>query len=230
MPESNPRSRFVRPILTGWFCIGVFGALWWQFGAWAILPGLALIVLATAIWGIRKVAPRWQSGEGSVDMSNLHERIISPVPFEAAIGRERLYSELFGGILLLAFISSTLTELTGAPFLIVFAAVTSGVVFTGAMILAWAISRANTRRKQFSIATLLILLTLSAVYLGVIRLLVDLSGEQLGGNEHPFLAVAVTCVVLAGFSLPFLLIFMVRLIWLAAWLVRRPWVQEWIRR
>ncbi len=228
-PEpSVPRSRFLRRILTGWFYVAVFGALWWQWGAWVILFALGWIVIATAIWLASKLLPRRRPNADQVDLSNLHERVFLPAPVEAAVARSRLGADLFAGSLWLVFISSLLAGFTGAPFLIVLVAVTLSAICTAAMILVWAISRAK-RRNQFSIATLLILITLSAVYLGVIRLLVILSGEPLGAADAPFLTVAVACFVMVGFSLPLLLVLMVRLVWLAAWLVRRPGVRRWLR-
>lgn len=60
-------------------------------------------------------------------------------------------------------------------------------------------------------------------YLG--RINEAVRGEQLG-RERPFVAVAVACFILTGLSLPFLLIYAEHLIWLAAWFVRRPWMQD----
>ncbi len=231
MPEFAPptaRNRLLRRFLYAWLYIAVFGALWWQFGAGAILFMLAWCVIAIAIRLVSRVIPRRRPRAGRVDTGTLHERIFSPVPTEATVARKRLSEGLLGGTLWLGFISSMLAGFTGAPFLIVFLAVALSAVFTGTMILAWAISRAR-RRNQFSVATLLILMTISAVYLAVIRLLVDWSGEPFLAGTHPFLSVAVACFIMIGFSLPLLLIFMVQLVWFAAWLVRRPWVQRWLK-
>ncbi len=232
MPKSappSPRSHLVGYILAGWFYLAVFGVLWRQFGVRITPLILAWIVLGIVMWCIHKSIPVRRPSIGDAGPDSLHERIFSPVPVEAELARSRLMSDLAIGIVCLAVVSSLLATITGAPFLIVFAAVTASAVFTGAMVLAWAMSRV-AHPNQFSLATLVILITISAVYLSVIRLLVDWSGDQLGKGSHSFLAVTVYCFAVAGFCLPPLLIFLVRLVWLAAWLVRRPRVQKWLQR
>ena len=235
MPEAEssvPRSRLFLSVLSGLFFIAAFCILWTQFGEHV---AFAWMQIGVAIWVVRMVISRRRSApnEDNQDVTPRHERVLSPVPAEAAKARVKLVWQFVGGLLYLGVVSLLLTGLTEGHFLIVFAAVTSGVVFTGTMLLVWATSwalRADTRRNQFSISTLLLLTTILAVYLGVIRLLADLSGERFGAGGNKFLAVAVICLVMTGVSLPVLAFFLESLVWLAAWLVRWPWVQKWIRR
>jgi hypothetical protein len=144
----------------------------------------------------------------------------------------QLIRQFIGGMVYLAFISGVLTGVTEGNFFVVFAAVITGVVFTGTAILVWATSwaiRKESRRGQFSIATMMFLTFLAALYLGVIRLIAN--QIDLPRNEEPtFLIAAVACVMLTVFSAPFLLLLMESLVWFAAWLVRRPWMQARIRR
>jgi hypothetical protein len=109
----------------------------------------------------------------------------------------------------------------------------TGIIFTGTIVLVWATSwaiRKDARRNQFSIVTLLFLTLIAAIYLGAIRWLADLAGDGLQAGDATFLAAAAICLVLTALSAPFLLLIMESLVWFAAWLVRRPWVQGWLRR
>ncbi|MHB8900187.1 MAG: hypothetical protein ACYC6Y_15670 [Thermoguttaceae bacterium] len=146
--------------------------------------------------------------------------------------RARLVRQFVGGLLYLAFISMLLAGLIQCNFFLVLGAVTTGVVLTGTIILVWAAScaiRTDAHRSQFSILTLMFLTLLTAIYLSAIRLFTDLAGERLGTGDSIFPGAAVICLILTGISLPFLLLFMDSLVWLAVWLVRRPWVQRCLR-
>lgn len=139
---------------------------------------------------------------------------------------------VLGCLFYLFLVCPILAVLTDCHILIVFLAVMAGVVFTGTVILVWATSWAikkDSRGNQFSILTLLFLTLLAAVYLGAIRWLADLAGDRLGTGGQAFLAAAVICVVLTFISWPFLALIMESLVWFAAWLVRRPWVQRRLR-
>ncbi len=146
--------------------------------------------------------------------------------------RARLVRQFVGGILSLAFISLFLAGLIQCNFFLVLGAVTTGVIFTGTIVLVWAAScasRTNAHRSQFSILTLLVLTLLAAIYLGTVRLFADLFGASMGASQPDFLIAAMICLFMTGFSLPILLLFMDSLVWLAVWLVRRPWVQRCLR-
>lgn len=147
--------------------------------------------------------------------------------------RLRLLWQFVQGVLYLAFASALITTFIDGSFLLVFAAVITGAVFTGAMTVAWAGSwatRSELRTKQFTIRTLLFLTLIAAAYLGAVRWIAELAGGRVGNESQTFLASGVMCLVLTGISLPFLLIFMDSLVWFAVWLVRRPWVRAWLRR
>lgn len=230
--ESNiPRYPLGHLVLKGWFFAAVFGALWWQFGTTALLIGLAWMAFGLAVSLARRLLPSWQGGEEGIERN---EQVLSSDPTEAKTARRRITSNLavgLGGYTL--FVSSILAGFTVVPFWIVLGAVASGMVFTAALFLVWATTCSvspRSRWSQFRISTLLLLTTISAMYLGVIRLLADLSGGQLGTGDQPFAAVTIACFILTGFSLPFLLIYAEHLVWLAAWFVRRPRIQTWLRR
>ena len=157
---------------------------------------------------------------------------LAPIPRDPSAERSRLVRQFVGGVFYLAVISMVLAESTDSNFFVVFGAVTTGVIFTGTIILVWAAScaiRVDAHRSQFSILTLLVLTLLAAIYLSAIRLFADLAGERLGAGDSNFLVAAVICLILTGVSLPFLLLFMDSLVWLAVWLVRRPWVQRCLK-
>lgn len=144
----------------------------------------------------------------------------------------RLIRQFVGGLLYLACISMPLAGLIQCNFFLVLGAVTTGVVFTGTIVLVWAAScasRTDAHRSQFSILTLLVLTLLAAIYLGTVRYLADLIDIRVGTGQPTFLIAAVICLILTGISLPFLLLFMDSLVWIAVWLVRRPWVQRCLR-
>ncbi len=147
--------------------------------------------------------------------------------------RSRLAWQFVVALLYMALVSLLFTELTGRSFWIVFAAIVSGAIFTGTVILTWATLwalRKDTRKNQFSIQTLLFLMTISAVCLGVVRLLADLVGDRLDTGGVSLLSVAIFCLVLAVLSLPLLALTMESLVWFAAWLIRRPWVRARLGR
>ncbi len=233
MSQTSAEKSIVRCLSFGLLFVALFAFFWWQFGAGPASFMTMLYLLGFAASVIQKrISCRHPLDQTARDEHVRHERVLSPVPTEAAKARAKLVWQFLGGLLYLAFISLLLTEFANGHFWIVFSAVTLGVVFTGVLLLIWATSwalRDNTRPNQFSISTLLLLTTVLAVYLGVTRLLADLSGEQLGAGDNTFLAAAVICLILTGISLPFLAFFMESLVWLAAWLVRRPWIQRWLR-
>ena len=131
------------------------------------------------------------------------------------------------GLVCVAISSGTKTSC-----LVVAAEVGTAIFFTFAAILVWLTSRAvrrESRQGQFSIATMLFLTFLAAAYLSVIRVL---AGQMtvVPGNPPPFIQAAILCGFLSGMSAPFLLILMDSFVWLAAWIVRRPWIQRRLRR
>jgi len=137
--------------------------------------------------------------------------------------RPRLIGQFVAALAYLAMISGVLAELTGVGFVLVFAAVMAGIVFTGTATLAWATAwalRDNARQSQISILTMLFLTLLAAVYLGAIRWLTDAAGDRIGGGAS-FVAVAAIGGFLTLLSLPFVILLMESLVWFAVWLVRR---------
>ena len=217
-------------VLKVWFYGALFGTVLWQFGASTLLIVLAWIVIGVVVSLLQKVMPRWQGKDKGLEEN---EQVLSADSTEAKTARHRITSQLTVGLgCYLLFVSSILAGVAGAPFWIVLGAVSSGMVFTAVLFLVWATTwslSSRSRWNQFSISTLMLLTAVSAIYLSVIRLLADMSGEQLGAEEQSFLVLAGVCFVLAGFSLPFLLIYMEHFIWLAAWFVRLPLVQGWLR-
>ena len=231
---SKKRFRRVGSILTALGYLALLGIVWSQVGPQGPLTIIGVAALVAIVRLIQKTALSTRLSPCNVSPieGERRESKFAPVPADPSREQARLARQFVGGLLYLAFISLFLAAATETNFFLVFGAVTAGVVFTAAIILVWAASRASRadgRPRQFSILTLLFLTRLAAIYLGTIRWFADLAGERLGAGEQTFLAAAVICLILTGFSLPFLLFFMESLVWLAAWLVRRPWVQRRLR-
>ncbi len=132
----------------------------------------------------------------------------------------------------LSIVCAGISEVTKTSFVLTLTVVLIGVVFTATAFLVWLgvrVVRKQDRRGQFSIATMLFLTFLAAAYLSVIRVL---AGQMrvIPGDTPPFVQAAILCVFLTGMSAPFLLILMDSFVWLAAWIVRRPWIQRRLRR
>lgn len=206
----------------------VFPILWLWFGAPGLLVGCIGTLAAGGLFRLAKGMIAFRRTEVS------HSPSRSGVPDEhTPKTKSRLISQfVLCSIFYLVIICPALVLLTDCHPLLVFLAVMTGVIFTSTVVLAWATLwaiRKNTRENQFSISTILLLTLLAAAYLGAIRWIADLAGEQLGAGSQTFLAAAVICVILTIVSLPFLVLTMESLIWFAVWLVRRPWVQQRIR-
>ena len=210
-------------------CLVVFRWLWLWFGAPGILVGgVGALVLGGLVHLVKSVLVFRRTV-----VSCSSSRNDCPEKRESKKKSQLILQFVWCSVFYLAIICPILALLTDCHLLLVFLAVMTGVVFTGAVILVWATMwaiRKDTRENQFSISALLILTLLTAAYLGAIRWIADLAGEQLGTGNQTFLAAAVICVILTIVSLPFLVLTMESLVWFAAWLVRRRSVQEWIRR
>lgn len=234
MPDSvqhNPWLRVARQIVGPTIFVVSFALLGFQSGVhWWYLLWIGCFGLVMVVQCCRKGTARQGIEHGPASKRTEHAR--AGALDQTTKSRSRLACQFAGGMLYVAMVSTLLAEFTDGSFWIVFAAVVSGAVFTGTVILTWATLwalRQDTRKNQFSIQTLLFLMTVSAVFLGVVRLLADLSADRLGTGNASLLAVAVSCLILTVLSLPFLALIMESLVWFAAWLVRRPWVQRWLR-
>ncbi len=159
-----------------------------------------------------------------------HEGVVSSDPEEAAEARGKLLSQFLITLFFVAMVSLLLAGLTGVNYILVLAAVLSGLFFTGAMVLVWAVSHAVSGKRQFSISSMLLLMAIVAAYLGVIRFLADRSGLGLVGGDNPFLVTALICLGLTFFSAPLLARFLESFVWMAAWIVRTSTVQRWLRK
>jgi hypothetical protein len=221
--------RFALKVGGGMLCLVVLRVLWLQFGVPGIMFGsigimmvLGATLLGAGVLTFRRTVKSYRPSraDGQVE--------VGPK------GKSRLISQfVWASLVYLLLVCPILSILTDCHPLLVFLAVMAGVVFTATVILVWVTSwamRTDSRRNQFSILTLLFLTLLAAIYLGAIRWIADLSGDRLGAGGQTFLAAAVLCVILTLISLPFLVLVMESLVWFAAWLVRRPWVQRRIRR
>ena len=146
----------------------------------------------------------------------------------------RFFFQFVLGMGYLSVFCAGISEVTRTSFVLTLTVVLIGVVFTATAFLVWLglrVVRKQDRRGQFSIATMLFLTFLVAAYLGVIRLFAERIAPNLGPHEPPSFELAATiCVVLTVVSIPFLVILMDGFVWLAAWIVRRSWVQERLRR
>jgi len=125
---------------------------------------------------------------------------------------------------------------TESPFLPMFLAVVCGACFSTALgvwwLARWAL-RDDSRPGQFGLASLLLLLTVAAVYFAVVRMIVTrfVSLGRFPPDEAPlaFLVVGAISLLLALLGVPFLLAMANSVVWLAVWLVRRPSVRRWLK-
>lgn len=149
-------------------------------------------------------------------------------PFHVSLFR------LLAGSAYLALVAGMFSGITGTPFVPVLLAVLAGAVFcTGlslGLIARWAV-RGGGRRGQFSLATMLLVTTLAAIYFGVVRWLVVNSRPSMVDGSHglaEFGIIGAVCLFLAVLSIPFLLTMADSLVWLAVWIVERPAVRRWL--
>jgi cation transport ATPase len=213
--QSNPWLRVARQIVAPTIFVVSFTLLGFRSGVhWWYLLWIGCFGLVMVVQCCRKGTAR------------------QGIEHQTTKSRSRLAWQFVGAMLYIAVVSLLFAEFTDRAFWIVFAAVVSGAIFTGTVILTWATLwalRKDTRKNQFSIQTLLFLMTISAVCLGVARLLADLVGDRLGTGGASLLSVTIFCLVLTVLSLPLLALTMESLVWFAAWLVRKPWVQRWLK-
>lgn len=198
-----------------------FGGGWWM-AAFAIVVALGTVLS----WFGKTSAPPPKEEPPEPR----HEGVVSADPEEAAEARGKLLSQFLVTLFLVAMVSLLLAGLTGVNYILVLSAVLSGLFFTGAMVLVWALSHAVSGKRQFSISSMLLLMAILAAYLGVIRFLTDRSGLGLVGGDNPFLVTAVICLLLTFFSAPLLAQFLESFVWMAAWIVRTPTVQRRLRK
>lgn len=234
MPDSaqlNPWLRVARQIVASIIFVVSFTFLAFQSGfPWWYWLCIGCFVIGTVIDCCRKISSRQEAEQGP--KSKRAEHGSDGALDQTSKSRSRLAWQLAVGIFYLAMVSTLLAKFTDGSFWIVFAAVVSGAVFTGTVILTWATLwalRQDTRKNQVSIQTLLFLMTVVGAYLGVVRLLADLGGDRLGAGSASLLSVAVFCLVLTVLSLPVMVLIMESLVWFAAWLVRGPWIQRWLK-
>ena len=219
-----------------WFLLLGNALFWVAFISQSVLPhnngwgmasfAVAMILAAVLSWFGRTNAspPKEEPPEPR------HEGVVSSDPEEAAEARGKLLSQFLVTLFLVAMVTLLLAGLTGVNYVLVLAAVLSGLFFTGAMVLVWALSHAVSGKRQFSISSMLLLMAILAAYLGVIRFLADRSGLGLVGGDNPFLVTAVICLLLTFFSLPLLAHFLESFVWMAAWIVRTRVVRRWLGR
>lgn len=151
--------------------------------------------------------------------------------------RGRLWIQLLLAVGYLAMIAWLISEATGRPFLLVFAAVGVGAVSLCALALLWFALWAfsdNWRPGQFGIGSMLFLAVFVAVFFGAIRWLVDNTHLLfLNGDRHDlqtFASVGLLCLVVGLLAIPFLLLMTESLLWASVWLVRRDWARRWLSR
>lgn len=129
------------------------------------------------------------------------------------------------------------SDFVGMRFLPVFFAVLAGAAFSTTLAIAWLTCwavREDSRPGQFGLGSLFFLTTLAAVYFGLVRWLVVHSRYPIargpGQVWQEYLVVGILCAVLSLLGVPFLLMMAESLVWVAVAIVRRPWVQRWLKR
>ena len=143
---------------------------------------------------------------------------------------------LLGGLLYLTLVAGFFCAATETAFLPTFLAVVCGACFSTTLgvwwLARWAL-RDDSRPGQFGLASLLLLITVAAVYFAVVRWVVNRSVSL--GSFRPdeasqgFLTVGVFCLLLALLGVPFLVAMADSLVWLAVCLVRHPAVRRWLK-
>jgi len=142
---------------------------------------------------------------------------------------------LLAGLFYLTLVALFFCSMTETAFLPVFVAVACGACFSTALgvwwLTRWAL-RDDSRPGQFGLASLLLLLTVAAVYFALVRMVVirfvSLGSSRPDEASWAFLMVAVFCLFFALLGVPFLLAMADSLVWFAVWLVRRPAVRRWL--
>ena len=107
-----------------------------------------------------------------ITLRQLSTMIESSLTMPEPTSRRRLWMRFIGGMVWLAFVAGGLWGLSGYPFAAVYAVtVCASLVAAGvaiAWLTHWATNR-NARRRQFGIASLFYFITLTSMYLAVVR-------------------------------------------------------------
>ena len=137
------------------------------------------------------------------------------------------------GAAYLAFISLGLSQAVKASFLLVLAMVFITVMFEFALALVLAAGWASeTRRGQFQLrlSSIFLVVVIIAIYLSALRWIVTSDGSSENLTMSVWLAALIYSLVFIAVSLPFILFLGEAMLWLAVWLLRRPFLTRLVRR
>jgi cation transport ATPase len=145
-----------------------------------------------------------------------------------------LWFHFIAGLAWAAALADLLSVCTNRSFCFTFAAVLGGFFVYGvglSWLALWA-TRKGTRKRQFSINSLLVLTVVAAVFFGAVRWIVDNTMRLSRGPDRVewFCVAALICALLAFLSLPLVLRMAEAAIWTAVWFIKRPWLVGRIRR
>ena len=137
------------------------------------------------------------------------------------------------GVAYLAFISFGLSQAVKASYLLVLALVFITIMVEFALVLMLAAGWASQIRRgpfQLQLSSIFLIVVIIAIYLSALRWIVtaDASSENL--SIFDWLGVLIYGLIFIAVSFPFVLFLGEAMLWLAVWLVRRPFLTRSLRR
>ena len=146
----------------------------------------------------------------------------------------RLWLKFFAGLAYAAFVANVLSISTHCTLPFAFAAVLGSLAIYACLgiwwLTLWARQR-DARLGQFGIGSLLLLMVFVAIFLGMVRWIAVQVLEQSpqADSVGVFCMVALACLFLACFSIPFVLCMSEAVLRAAVWFINRPQVRRWLR-
>jgi hypothetical protein len=188
------------------------------------------------LWGglRRRALPRSRAASG--EQSDIVARGFAPPPDRPPMPAPwRRWFWFFAGLGYLAVVALAVTAMTEAPYLLVFPGLVAGALFCGNLVLLWMTlwaRRKDSRLGQFTIGSMLFLMTFTAFFFGFVRWLTTRALQRWPSPNatEPFVVIAIMCLVLTFVSVPFVVGMTDAVLWAAVWCIRRPRVRRWLRK
>ncbi len=224
----------VRGIIVSAICSAVIPAFLhavfprWFIGPWGSLLGLGVL-------GVSIIAGVWVAYRNWPTQSPCESNTGNPAESENLTSRSQLWLQFAAGAGFLAFLATPISLIAEISFMIVFPVLFAFVVSCGALLLAWQkpwVRRADSERRQFGISSVLLLTTIAAIFLGLVRWLMCVITERTDALDESiplFLALALFALVAAIPTIILGLHMTESLLWGAVWIVRRPWFRRMMR-
>ena len=161
------------------------------------------------------------------------KKVKSQAEADTRIVPRRLWLKFLAGLAYTAFVANALSISTHCTFSFAFTAVLGSFAIYGGLgiwwLTLWARQR-DARLGQFGIGSLLLLMVFVAIFLGIVRWIAVQVSEQSpqADSVGVFCIVALACLFLACFSIPFVLCMSEAVLRAAVWFVKRPQVRRWL--